>query len=124
MGFRDDMFAPQTYAGAGGLLGRPSAIAGPTGQQAAPAMTGPDEHDPEAFGSAAADLISRIREFQQQQAAYRPSSARAAGPVTNQIVGVESGGRANAASGRSSALGGGQFLRRTWLDMLAKYRPV
>lgn len=87
MGFRDDdMFAPQTYAGAGGLLGR-------------------------------------LRELQQQQAAYRPAATRASGPLTNQIVRAESGGRVNATNGLSSALGAGQFLRGTWLDMLAKYRP-
>jgi len=125
MGFRDDhMFAPQTYAGSNGLLGRLSAIAGQMGQRAIPAATGPDVHGPEAFGSAAADLISRIRQLQQQQAGYRPSAATtASGPLTNQIVRVESGGRANAANGLSSALGAGQFLRKTWLDMLARYRP-
>jgi hypothetical protein len=124
MGFRDDeMFAPQTYAGAGGLLGRLSAIAGQMGQRANPTAAGPVVHGPEAFGSATADLIGRIRNLQRQQAAYRPNAARASGPLTNQIVRAESGGRANAANGLSSALGAGQFLRKTWLDMLAKYRP-
>lgn len=124
MGFRDDdAFAPQTYAGAGGLPGRLSAIAGQMGQGAIPTMIGPDVHDPKAFGGAAAGLIGRLRELQQQQAAYRPGATRAAGSLTNQIVGAESGGRANATNGLSSALGAGQFLRGTWLDMLAKYRP-
>ncbi|QOG22040.1 hypothetical protein [Bradyrhizobium sp. SEMIA] len=80
-------------------------------------------YDPRTFGNAAADLIDRIRALQQQQAAYRPGVARATSPLTNQIVRTESGGRANAVNGLSSALGAGQFLRGTWLDMLAKYRP-
>lgn len=124
MGFRDDdMFAPQAYAGSSGLLGRLSAIAGQMGPRAIPTATGPAVHGPEAFGGAAADLISRIRELQQQQAAYRPSVARAASPLTSQIVRTESGGTANATNDLSSALGAGQFLRKTWLAMLARYRP-
>lgn len=74
-------------------------------------------------GAAAAGLIGRIRELQRQQALYRPSAARAGSPLTSQIVRTESSGRANATNGLSSALGAGQFLRGTWLDMLAKYRP-
>ncbi|MBR0959882.1 hypothetical protein [Bradyrhizobium japonicum] len=93
------------------------------GPRAIPTATRLDVHGPEAFGSAAGDLISRIRQLQQLQAAYRPSATTASGPLTNQIVRAESGGRANAANGLSSALGAGQFLRKTWLDMLAKYRP-
>ncbi|QPF93781.1 hypothetical protein [Bradyrhizobium commune] len=75
-------------------------------------------YDPEAFGGAAVGLIDRMRKLQQQQASYRPSATLAPSPLTNQ-----SGGRANATNDLSSALGAGQFLRGTWLDMLAKYRP-
>ncbi|WP_456623999.1 hypothetical protein [Bradyrhizobium sp. P5_C12] len=121
MGFRDDdVFAPQTYAGTGGLLGRLSAQVGP---RANPNATEPGAYDPKTFGNAAAGLIRRLRELQQQQAPYRPGATRASGPLTNQIVSAESAGRANATNGLSTALGAGQFLRGTWLDMLAKYRP-
>lgn len=43
--------------------------------------------------------------------------------ITDQIIGVESGGDANAQNPNSSALGSGQFLASTWLDTLAKHRP-
>lgn len=85
-----------------------------------------ERFDPRTYagsGGAAVGLIDRIRALQQPQAAYRPGVARVAGPLTDRIARVESGGRANIANDRSSALGAGQFLRKTWLDMLAKYRP-
>ena len=124
MPFRNgNMFAPQTYASAGGLLDRLLPIIGRAGQKADPASAEPGAYDSRTFGGAEADLITRIRALQQQQAAYRPSAARATNPLTSQMIRTESGGRANAANGLSSALGAGQFLRGTWLDMLAKYRP-
>ncbi|MBR1206622.1 MULTISPECIES: hypothetical protein [unclassified Bradyrhizobium] len=43
--------------------------------------------------------------------------------LVDQIVGVESGGDANAKNANSSAAGPGQFIDSTWLDMLAKHRP-
>ncbi|WP_342711500.1 hypothetical protein AAFG13_06570 [Bradyrhizobium sp. B124] len=43
--------------------------------------------------------------------------------LVDQIVGVESGGDANARNANSSAAGPGQFIDGTWLDMLAKHRP-
>lgn len=43
--------------------------------------------------------------------------------LIDQIIGVESGGRANARNPRSSAGGLGQFVDATWLSMLAKHRP-
>jgi hypothetical protein len=43
--------------------------------------------------------------------------------LLDQIIGAESGGDANARNPNSSAVGAGQFLARTWMDMLGKYRP-
>lgn len=43
--------------------------------------------------------------------------------VVARIVAVESGGVADAKNKRSSALGLGQFLDETWLDMIRAYRP-
>jgi hypothetical protein len=43
--------------------------------------------------------------------------------ISDQIIGVESGGDPSARNPNSSAAGAGQFLSSTWLDMLAKHRP-
>lgn len=43
--------------------------------------------------------------------------------VVSKIIGVESGGRANAKNPNSSASGLGQFLDSTWVNMMRKYRP-
>lgn len=43
--------------------------------------------------------------------------------VLRQIIGVESGGRANAQAATSSARGLGQFISGTWLAMIEKHRP-
>lgn len=43
--------------------------------------------------------------------------------LIDQIIGVESGGRADAKNPRSSASGLGQFIDSTWETMLAKHRP-
>ncbi len=39
------------------------------------------------------------------------------------IVDIESGGRADAENTNSSALGPGQFIKSTWLQIVAKHRP-
>lgn len=43
--------------------------------------------------------------------------------LADRIIGVESGGNANARNPRSSATGAGQFIASTWEAMLAKHRP-
>jgi len=43
--------------------------------------------------------------------------------VVERIIGVESDGSPNAKNRRSSALGLGQFLDETWLDMIRAHRP-
>lgn len=43
--------------------------------------------------------------------------------VTHRIVGAESSGRADAANPDSTALGAGQFIESTWLDVMQRYRP-
>jgi hypothetical protein len=43
--------------------------------------------------------------------------------VTNKIIGVESGGNANAKNPNSSASGVGQFLDSTWVSMIRQHRP-
>lgn len=43
--------------------------------------------------------------------------------LADRIIGVESGGNANAKNTRSSAGGAGQFIDSTWLSMLRQHRP-
>lgn len=43
--------------------------------------------------------------------------------LADRIMGVESGGDPFARNPRSSAGGAGQFIDRTWLEMLSKHRP-
>jgi len=45
------------------------------------------------------------------------------GATLSAIIGVESGGNATAANPNSSALGAGQFIAGTWLDMIRRHRP-
>jgi len=88
MGFRDEeTFAPEACAGIGGVLGRLSAATGQAGNRTNPDVTEPGVYAPETYGSPTGDLISRIRDLQQQQAGYRPNAARSR--LTDQIVGAE-----------------------------------
>lgn len=43
--------------------------------------------------------------------------------LIDQIISVESGGNPKAKNPNSTATGAGQFIERTWLDMLARHRP-
>ena len=43
--------------------------------------------------------------------------------VAERIIAVESNGDPNAKNSRSSAIGPGQFLNDTWLDLVREYRP-
>ena len=43
--------------------------------------------------------------------------------VVERIIGIESDGNPNAGNKRSSALGLGQFLDQTWLDLIRTHRP-
>jgi hypothetical protein len=52
-----------------------------------------------------------------------PTAAAAIHVVVEQIVSVESGGDPNAKNKRSSAMGLGQFLDETWLEMIGAHRP-
>jgi len=45
------------------------------------------------------------------------------GGLVDKIIGIESGGKANAKNPRSTATGAGQFIDSTWLNMMAKHRP-
>jgi hypothetical protein len=47
----------------------------------------------------------------------------AMGAVVNRIIRIESDGDPNATNKRSSALGLGQFLDETWLDLIRTHRP-
>ncbi|MCA0433053.1 MAG: hypothetical protein LCH46_07285 [Proteobacteria bacterium] len=51
------------------------------------------------------------------------ASGSAVGTVVNKIIGVESGGNANAKNPLSSASGLGQFINSTWIKTVRKYRP-
>jgi hypothetical protein len=50
-------------------------------------------------------------------------SGAAIDTVVDRIIGVESDGDPNATNKRSSALGLGQFLDETWLDLIRAHRP-
>ena len=50
-------------------------------------------------------------------------SSAAIHAVVDRIIGVESDGDPNATNKRSSALGLGQFLDETWLDLIRAHRP-
>lgn len=43
--------------------------------------------------------------------------------LVDRIIGIESGGRADAKNPRSSATGAGQFINSTWMGMVERYRP-
>jgi hypothetical protein len=43
--------------------------------------------------------------------------------IVERIIGVESGGRADARNPKSSATGLGQFIKSTWLDLIVRHRP-
>ncbi|MDQ1198824.1 hypothetical protein [Agrobacterium sp. SORGH_AS 787] len=45
------------------------------------------------------------------------------GNIVDRIIGVESGGNANAKNPNSSATGAGQFIGSTWMNMMRQYRP-
>jgi hypothetical protein len=51
------------------------------------------------------------------------TGAAAIHSVVEQIIRVESNGDANAKNSRSTAIGLGQFLEETWLDMIRTHRP-
>ena len=51
------------------------------------------------------------------------SGTTAVSALVERIVAVESNGDPNAKNSRSSALGVGQFLDETWLDLVRAYRP-
>jgi Transglycosylase SLT domain len=51
------------------------------------------------------------------------SGTTAVSALVERIVAVESNGDPNAKNSRSSALGLGQFLDETWLDLMRAYRP-
>lgn len=73
------------------------------------------EKDPEFAGKARAALGLG------QTAVAGPAGA--VGTVVDHIIGVESGGNANAKNPTSSASGLGQFLDSTWLNTIKQHRP-
>lgn len=128
MNFRDAYeFDPETYGnqGAGGLLGRLQAMMQPGHAAADPSFNtrGAPVYEPETYAGQQGGLIGRLSALQQQQAEYRPRATQGRSGLADQIVGAESRGNPNAANERSTARGAGQFLERTWLEMLARHRP-
>ena len=96
---------------------------GMTGAEAGSNTEGAPAYNPDAYASRQGGLIGRLRELQQQQAGYRLGARQGSGGLAGQIVEAESHGDPNAANTLSTARGPGQFLRGTWLEMLAKHRP-
>jgi len=72
------------------------------------------EKDPAAAGKARAAL---------GMAAPAQTGGSAVDVVTSKIIGVESGGNANAKNPNSSASGVGQFLDSTWVQTIRQHRP-
>lgn len=70
-------------------------------------------------------MIGRLQGQQEQQGQLTKqiSNSYSSSELTNQIVGAESSGKANAKNPNSSASGLGQFIAGTWLDMLRRYHP-
>jgi hypothetical protein len=52
-----------------------------------------------------------------------PTAAAAIHAIVEQIIRAESNGDSNAKNRRSTAMGLGQFLDETWLDMIRAHRP-
>ncbi len=50
-------------------------------------------------------------------------TGRGTGSVIDRIIGVESGGRADAKNPNSSATGAGQFIASTWMMMIRRHAP-
>jgi hypothetical protein len=66
----------------------------------------------------------RSRPLDEAEAELRAlETATAQGDVVDRIIGVESGGRADARNPNSSAKGLGQFVAGTWLAMIKEHRP-
>ena len=63
--------------------------------------------------------ISYLPDSQREE----PSAVSTVDAVVERIIDVESGGDPNAKNKRSSAMGLGQFLDETWLDMIRAHRP-
>lgn len=64
------------------------------------------------------DFVYGQREIERNGAA-----ALGGGDVVDRIIGVESGGNANAKNPNSSATGLGQFIDSTWMDTVKAHRP-
>ncbi|MAS41730.1 MAG: hypothetical protein CML43_01010 [Rhodobacteraceae bacterium] len=88
------------------------------GDASRPAAAGPVEHE-----VATDQATVALREGRPVPPPPPVSSPQDYDRLSRRIVGVESGGRANAKNPGSSATGAGQFIDATWLDMIARHRP-
>ncbi|MGH7484945.1 MAG: lytic transglycosylase domain-containing protein [bacterium] len=68
-----------------------------------------------AGGAAIDAVVERITGIQ--------SDGAAIDAVVERIIGIESDGDSNATNKRSTAMGLGQFLDETWLDLMRTHRP-
>lgn len=102
--------APGKTIGAGEVVG----YVGTTGNS-----TGPHLHFEMRVAGAPVDPL----ESSVLQAGVTTLSGSAVDVLTEQIVAVESGGRADAQNPLSTATGVGQFIAATWLRMMRTYRP-
>lgn len=105
--FADGLAAGQDVA-AGQLIG----YIGTTGQS-----TGPHLHFEYYVNGEAVDPFAAV------ETVASGGADAAVEQLVDQIIRVESGGKADAANPLSSAVGLGQFIESTWVRMMKQYRP-
>ena len=72
---------------------------------------------------AALDTVAALRGLPASERVAIATTGKINLPLVDRITAAESSNNPNAAAATSSALGAGQFVKGTWLDMMQRYRP-